>query len=394
MNESKITAFVPTLNSERTIGAAVESVLQQECVKRVVIIDSGSKDDTCKLARSLGAEVYTPADWQFDFLGLSKARNRILELVDTEYVLSVDSDAELSPNYVEQIMAELGKHPDVSGVGGKLIDLYRSRAGDAFRATIVMRDLITPLSCKKEKYVDWLSGSQNIYKVSALKRVGKLESANQCRPFDENLKTNYEDIDIGNKLNRHGFKLYYNPQILAYHHQRDSVDSSIDRWYRYHIDRHLKDGSFNSLESYKKERLPYLQNIFREARDTITDRRRYGLIHLLEKSQELFLQKDNEKLGQEISFELFEPFSDELVGYGKERFCHLENSTDARVIIDFENSPNSDTDFLTIKAVFERYNFDELRYELKGLQPKEWEIRGDIPSEFADAVKLLESGEL
>jgi glycosyltransferase involved in cell wall biosynthesis len=389
-----LVAFIPTLNSKRTIALTIESILSKSIACRVVVIDSGSTDNTCEIARNLGAEVYEPKYWGVEFLGLAKARNRILELVDSEYLLSVDSDAELNPNYVEQIMHEFEKYPDISGAGGKLIDLHRTRVGDAFRATIVMRDLITPLSSKKEKYVDWLSGSQNIYKVSSLKSVGELENDNPCRPFDENLNTNYEDIDIGNKLNRHGFGLHYNPQILAYHHQRDGVNSSIDRWYRYHIDRHLKDCSFDSLENYQKQRLPYLQNIFKEAQETILDKRRYGLIPLLQMSQGFFLKRDSEKLGQKISFELFKSFSDELVEFGEERFLYLENGSDSKVIIDFENSPESDKDFLTIKPVFELYNHDELRYELKGLRPKAWEIRGGIPSEFSSIVKILENGEL
>ena len=50
----KITATIITLNEERQIARAIESL---RCCDEIVIVDSGSADRTVELAEKLGARV-------------------------------------------------------------------------------------------------------------------------------------------------------------------------------------------------------------------------------------------------------------------------------------------------------------------------------------------------
>lgn len=405
------TAFIPTFNSSSTLNFAIESIKNQIIKpQRVIVIDSGSTDNTCELAKNLGVEVFEPKHWNLEFLGLAKARNRILELIDTEFLLSIDSDVELMPNFVQNIANEYEKHPHIAGCGGKLIDLHRSRLGDKYRAVILMRDLYTPLCTKNEKFVDWLSGSQNIYRVSALKDVGLKLNNSEFRPFNDELNTNYEDIDIGNKLNGCGYKLFYNPKIVSHHHQKDSVVSAINRHFRYRINEHIFANNLTEFDRYENKIDANIKE-FENALNLVLEKNRFALlypvfllaIHLFladtkyasgdikdaifnsfaKYSQNSYLQNALKSVNLEQNFTKnsknytkldsfldsllnFKYFPKELLDSSYSYFINEQNLDFKNVRISFFDKNYNKTNY-TICTKFEDYNDDELFFELKGL---------------------------
>lgn len=83
---SDIAAVLIVRDEARCIMRCVESV--RPWVDRVVVVDTGSTDDTIELARRAGAEVHR-LDWPDDF---SAARNRALDLADADWNLVIDAD--------------------------------------------------------------------------------------------------------------------------------------------------------------------------------------------------------------------------------------------------------------------------------------------------------------
>lgn len=73
-------------NEARCITRCLESV--RPWVDRMVVLDTGSTDDTMELARRAGADVHEMA-WPGSF---SQARNRSLELADADWNLIIDAD--------------------------------------------------------------------------------------------------------------------------------------------------------------------------------------------------------------------------------------------------------------------------------------------------------------
>jgi len=247
-----ITAFVPTLNNEKTIRDVLKAIKNQTVKpKRIIVIDSGSNDDTEKIVREEGCEFYSPQDFGLEFLGLSRARNRILELIDTPYLLSVDSDIILEKNHIEKLLPVLQNDKTIAGVAAKQIEFNRLTLGDKARAVIEMRDLDIPLKDQSGRFQNFLLGSNNIYKVEILKEVGEKYNNNPYRPFDEELTTNYEDALLGERITNLGYKLYWTPEILTYHLQKDDVKSFVNRAYRYRVFKWKLKGAFKDYNIYK-----------------------------------------------------------------------------------------------------------------------------------------------
>ena len=78
-------------NEAAHLGHCLDSV--QGLVDEIVVVDTGSSDDTVAVARARGAQV-TRFDWIGDF---SAARNASLAQVTGDWVLVLDADEAIDP---------------------------------------------------------------------------------------------------------------------------------------------------------------------------------------------------------------------------------------------------------------------------------------------------------
>ena len=93
----KITATIITLNEERNIARAIESL---RCCDEILIVDSGSVDRTVELAEKLGVRVIE-AGWR----GYAGQKNWAAEQASHDWILSLDADEALSEPLEAEILA-------------------------------------------------------------------------------------------------------------------------------------------------------------------------------------------------------------------------------------------------------------------------------------------------
>ena len=95
-----------TLNEADRIARCLRSAAFAD---QVVVVDSGSDDRTCEIARELGAQVHVFADWQ----GFAEQRNRLLSKVDADYVFFLDADEVIPEALAGEIRAAVASAEDV-----------------------------------------------------------------------------------------------------------------------------------------------------------------------------------------------------------------------------------------------------------------------------------------
>lgn len=88
-----------TKNESKNIGRCLKSV--QSIADEIIVVDTGSTDDTVDIAKSLGALVLEHK-WNNDF---SAARNVSLDHATKDWVLVLDADEELEPEEAAKIKA-------------------------------------------------------------------------------------------------------------------------------------------------------------------------------------------------------------------------------------------------------------------------------------------------
>lgn len=96
---------VLTLNEAQRIEACLSSAAFAD---QIVVIDSGSTDDTRERAAGLGAQVQLHADWQ----GFGVQRTRALAHLHTDYVFFLDADEEITPALQAEIAQAVASGED------------------------------------------------------------------------------------------------------------------------------------------------------------------------------------------------------------------------------------------------------------------------------------------
>jgi glycosyltransferase involved in cell wall biosynthesis len=93
-----LTATLISYNEELDLPRALASLAG--IADEIIVVDSGSMDGTCDIARDFGARVFSR---KLDSLGEQK--NHAASLATNDWVLSIDADEELSPELRASILA-------------------------------------------------------------------------------------------------------------------------------------------------------------------------------------------------------------------------------------------------------------------------------------------------
>ena len=113
-----VSVIIPMYNAAPYIREALESVMASTYRPiEVVVVDDGSTDDGLSVAQSYAAEHPEVRILQQANAGVSAARNHAIREANGEYILPVDADDRISPNYIGKAVEVLSKDPDIRVVG-------------------------------------------------------------------------------------------------------------------------------------------------------------------------------------------------------------------------------------------------------------------------------------
>ena len=127
----KVSVLIPCFNAERWIGQAIDSALAQTYPhKEVVVVDDGSSDNSPAIIQSYGDRIRFEAGPN---RGGNRARNRLLELSEGDWLQYLDADDYLSSGKVAAQIAFLADEGgDVDIVYGPVTIEHFSEAGSRF----------------------------------------------------------------------------------------------------------------------------------------------------------------------------------------------------------------------------------------------------------------------
>jgi glycosyltransferase involved in cell wall biosynthesis len=106
-----VSVVIPTFNSERYIGKCLQSVRNQTYDNiEILVVDKNSEDKTVEISKRYGAKVI------IGDLDLSASRNRGIREARGRYLLSIDSDMELTLRIIEECLEVVNCDENIGGV--------------------------------------------------------------------------------------------------------------------------------------------------------------------------------------------------------------------------------------------------------------------------------------
>ena len=99
-----VSIVIPVFNGEAFIKNCITSVINQTIQElQIIVVDDGSKDNTLQILRAFENEDERIEVIHQDNAGVSAARNAGLQSVQSEWVLFVDADDTIMPEYLSLI---------------------------------------------------------------------------------------------------------------------------------------------------------------------------------------------------------------------------------------------------------------------------------------------------
>jgi glycosyltransferase involved in cell wall biosynthesis len=115
----KVSVTIITLNEAAHIGPAIDSVSWAD---EIILVDSGSRDDTCEIARRKGARVETRA-----WTGWVDQKNHAAALASNDWILSLDADERVTSALAGEVQTLLAAEPPLRGYRAPRVTFHLGR---------------------------------------------------------------------------------------------------------------------------------------------------------------------------------------------------------------------------------------------------------------------------
>ncbi|MFZ5365115.1 MAG: glycosyltransferase family 2 protein [Patescibacteria group bacterium] len=252
---AKVSVNLVTWNGSKYILDCLKYLFNQSFRDfSLLIIDNGSTDDTLSLIKEKypHLKIVTHSDNQ----GFAKAHNQAIHWTKSDYVLTLNQDIVLEPDFLERLVDFMENHPESGSVTGKLRRWQanqKTKYIDSIGFQIYKNHRVVDLGSgelDEGQYDDvseifGVSGAAPLYRRSALEEV--MENS---QFFDEDFFSYKEDVDLAYRLQWQGWKSYKVPQAVAYHDR--SVSGPVNQMSKGQIakNRRLKS-KFANYHSYR-----------------------------------------------------------------------------------------------------------------------------------------------
>ncbi|MEP6771452.1 MAG: glycosyltransferase [Polaromonas sp.] len=201
----RVSVIIKALNEEKRIRETVESALRAVATVggEVILADSYSTDRTVQLASAYPIRIVqlaNPADRSCGAgpqLGYQHSHG--------EFVYILDGDMQMREGFLAEALAFLESHPEVAGVGGRLVEQNTESLEYMAREERTSPHL-------QPGQVDRLDGG-GLYRRSAIEAAGYFS--------DRNLHS-YEEFDLAIRLRALGWRLWRLPADAANHFGHDA----------------------------------------------------------------------------------------------------------------------------------------------------------------------------
>jgi rhamnosyltransferase len=220
----KIALVIPTLNGGEVFQKVLDGLLAQTILpKTLLIIDSGSKDNTLPAAIKAGAKIYQIRKEDFDHGG---TRNIALKLIEADIYIFMTQDAlPVDSKTLENLIYPFSLYPGVGLVYAR--QLPRPAAGpiEAFS-----RSFTYPNESQLKKISDKSRLGINTVHCSNACAAYQRKALITAGGFRDNVIM-CEDVHAAARIMEAGYDIYYQAEALVYHSHSYSVLQEFKRYF-------------------------------------------------------------------------------------------------------------------------------------------------------------------
>ena len=221
MWSNKVAVVILNWNGKSFLENFLPSVIKFSSGAQIIVADNNSTDDSVEFLKVHFPQVKTIINHANE--GFAKGYNTALRQVDAHYYVLLNSDVEVTENWIDPIVALLDSTKDIAACQPKILDYYHKNkfeyAGasggfiDTYGYPFCRGRIFNILEEDQGQYnnaieVFWASGACLFLRAEAFWKVGG---------FDDDYFAHMEEIDLCWRMKNSGYKIYVEPQSIVYH---------------------------------------------------------------------------------------------------------------------------------------------------------------------------------
>ncbi len=219
----KVAVVILNWNGQKHLEMFLPSVVAHSAIEGVgiYVADNGSTDNSVEFLKLEYPQInLIILDKNYGYTG---GYNRALAQIDAEYFVLLNSDVEVTPNWIEPIIQFMDKDKKVAACQPKILSYsnreyfeYAGAAGgfiDKYGYPFCRGRILNSFEKDEGQYNDtaeifWATGACLFVRADLFKLTGGL---------DDNFFAHMEEIDLCWRLKNMGYKIYYLSSSTVYH---------------------------------------------------------------------------------------------------------------------------------------------------------------------------------
>lgn len=227
MQNPSVSIVIPCYNEVNYIEKCIRSTQTQsfqEGQLDVIVVDGMSDDGTREVLLNLQEEFPNLQLVDNPERHTPKALNLGIEASSSDMAIILGAHAELEPSFVALNVEAMLEHEQAGCVGGMIINVYENETAEVIGKAMGSRFGVGNARFRtggKKGYVDTVAFGA--YRRTALNEIGL---------FDLDLVRNQDD-EINFRLNKHGWKIWFDPKIRSKYYVRASYSKLFKQYKQY-----------------------------------------------------------------------------------------------------------------------------------------------------------------
>ena len=233
----KVSIIIPVYNALHFTKVCVESLLEHTSLNtaEIIVVNNGSEEDTKEFLDSKPKikSIHLPQN-----LGFAGGNNCGLQEAQGEYILFLNNDTKVTPNWLNPIVRILDSEPDVGVVGNKLLyeDGTIQHCGIVFSRTNIPYHVLMGYPADHPATIQ----DQYFKAVTGACLTIRKNICDQIHGFNENYINGLEDMHMCLQVGELGYKIKYCAQSVIYHFEsktpgrkdkeQENFQLFIDNW--------------------------------------------------------------------------------------------------------------------------------------------------------------------
>lgn len=198
----RVSIIIPAYNQAHWLPEAIQSALDQTVKCEIIVVNDGSPDNTSEVAKMFDVKLIEKENG-----GLSSARNAGIKEATGEWILTLDADDKIAPDFIEKCLKYKDEY-DIIGTGQQ--EFGYSNEKHLFKTNPTFQDFV------QSNQINCCS----LYRKKIWEELGG---------YDEEMKIGYEDFDLWLRATHKGYKVITIPEYLFFYrkHGVSMVNNAI-----------------------------------------------------------------------------------------------------------------------------------------------------------------------